>query len=40
MRDLNFVLRLEIFVHSDRQLRAFHLILDLNPVYTTWQNFN
>ena len=39
-RDLNFVLRLEIFVHSDQQLRASHLILGLYPVYTTWQNFN
>ena len=39
MRDLNFVLRLEIFVHTDVQLRAPHLILDCNPVYTLWQPF-
>ena len=32
VRDLNFVLRLEIFVHSDGQLRASHLILGCNPV--------
>ena len=32
VRDLNFVLRLEIFVHSDGQLRASHLILGYNPV--------
>ena len=33
--DINFVLRLEIFVHWDGQLRASHLILDVNPVYST-----
>ena len=37
MRDLNFVLRLEIFVHLDGQLRASHLILGIDLVYTTWQ---
>lgn len=39
MKDLNFVLRSEIFVHFDKQLRASHLILNCNPVYTTWQPF-
>ena len=40
MRDLNFVLRLEIFVHSNEQLQASHLILGVDPVYTTWQAFS
>ena len=40
MRDLNFLLRLEIFVHTDEQLRASHLILGVDPVYSTWQSFN
>ncbi|XP_065628883.1 uncharacterized protein LOC136067250 [Quercus suber] len=40
VRDLNFVLRSEIFVHADGQLRASHLILGVDPVYTTWQNFS
>ena len=39
VRDLNFVLRSEIFVHWDRQLRASHLILGVEPVYSTWQPF-
>ena len=39
VRDLNFVLRSEMFVHWDRQLRASHLILRLKPVYSTWQAF-
>ncbi|XP_075670269.1 uncharacterized protein LOC142640050 [Castanea sativa] len=39
-QDLNFVLRLEIFVHDKGQLRASHLILGVNPVYNTWQNFS
>ena len=39
IRDLNFVLRSEIFVHWDRQLQASHLILGLEPVYSTWQAF-
>ena len=38
--DLNFVLRFEIFVHWDGQLRASHLILGVDPVYSTWQSFN
>ena len=40
VRDLNFILRSEIFVHSDGQLRASHLILGVDPIYTTWQAFN
>ena len=40
VRDLNFVLRSEIFVHTDRQLRASHLILGCTPVYKTWQPFS
>ena len=36
VRDLNFVLRFEIFVHTDGQLWASHHILDCNPVYRTW----
>ena len=40
VRDLNFVLRSEIFVHSDGQLRASHLILGVDPVYSTWQTFS
>ena len=39
VRDLNFVLRSEIFVHWDGQLRASHLILRVEPVYSTWQHF-
>ena len=39
VRDLNFVLRFEIFVHWDGQLRASHLILDVELVYSTWQPF-
>ena len=39
-RDLNFVLRSEIFVHTDGQLRASHLILGYVPVYKTWQPFS
>lgn len=35
VRDLNFVLRSEIFVHSDRQIRVSHLILGIDLVYTT-----
>ena len=33
------MLRLEIFVHWDKQLRASHLILRIDPVYSTWQAF-
>ena len=40
VRDLNFVLRSEIFVHRDGQLRASHLILGVDPVYSTWQPFS
>ena len=40
VKDLNFVLRSEIFMHMDGQLRASHLILSCNPVYSTWQSFN
>ena len=39
VQDLNFVLRSEFFVHWDRQLRASHLILGLELVYSTWQAF-
>ena len=39
VRDLNFVLRSEIFVHWDRQLRVSHLILGVEPVYSTCQPF-
>ena len=35
VRDLNFVLRSEIFVHTDGQLRASYLILGCEPVYST-----
>ena len=38
-RDLNFVLRSEIYVHWDGKLRALHLILGVEPVYSTWQSF-
>ena len=40
VQDLNFVLRSEIFVHWDGQLRASHLILGIDPVYSTWQAFS
>ena len=40
MRDLNFILRSKIFVHKDGQLWASHLILGVNPVYSTWQLFS
>ena len=39
VRDLKFVLRSEIFVHWDGQLRASHLILGVEPIYSTWQPF-
>ena len=38
-KDLNFILRSEIYMHWDGQLRASHLILGVEPVYSTWQNF-
>ena len=37
VKDLNFVLRLEIFVHFDGQLRASYLILGCTPIYTSYQ---
>ena len=40
MRDLNFVLKSEIFMHRDRQLRTSHLILGVDPMYSTWQAFS
>ena len=40
VRDLNFVLRSKIFIHSDRQLRVSHLILGCTPIHKTWQPFN
>ena len=39
VRDLNFILWSEIFVHWDGQLRALHLILGVELVYSTWQPF-
>ena len=39
VRDLNFVPRLEIVVHWDGQLQVSHLILRLEPMYSTWQVF-
>ena len=39
VRDPNFMLRLEIFVHFDGQLRASHLILGVTPVYTSYQPY-
>ena len=35
---LNYLLRLEIFVSEDRQLRAIHLILDFKPIPRTFQD--
>ena len=34
---LNYLLRLEIFVSEDRQLRAINLILDFEPISKTFQ---
>ena len=39
VRDLNFILSSEIFVHWDGQLRVSHLILSVELVYSTWQPF-
>ena len=39
VRDLNFILRSEIFVHWDGQLQASRLILRVEPIYSTWQAF-
>ena len=40
VRDLSFVLKSEIFVHTNKQLRVLHLILSCTPVYKTWQPFS
>ena len=40
MRDLNFVLRFEIFFHTDGQLQASHLILGVHSVYRFWKPFS
>lgn len=40
VRDLNFVLRSKIFVYRDGQLWASHLILGVDPMYSTWQPFS
>ena len=34
---LNYLLRSEIFVSADRQLRAIHLILDFEPISKVFQ---
>ena len=34
--DLNKVLRFEVFVSEDRQLKAVHLILDFEPISETF----
>ena len=39
VKDLNFILRSEVFVHWDGQLRASHLILGVEHVCSTWQSF-
>ena len=36
--DLNRVLRVEVFVSEDRQLRAVHLILDFKPLSDKFQD--
>ena len=36
--DLNKVLRSEVFMSEDRQLRAVHLILDFEPLSDTFQD--
>ena len=36
--DLNKVLRFEVFVSEDRQLRAIHLILDFKPSSDKFQD--
>ena len=38
VRDLNKVLRSEVFVSDDRQLRAVHLILDFQPLSDKFQD--
>ena len=37
VRDLNFLLWSEIFIHFDCQLHASHLILGCTPIYTSFQ---
>lgn len=37
-RDFYFVIRFEVFVHFDGQLRASHLILSYTPAYTSFQD--
>ena len=36
--DLNRVLRVEVFMSEDRQLRAVHLILDFKPLSDKFQD--
>ena len=36
--DLNKVLRVEVFVSENRQLRAVHLILDFKPLFDKFQD--
>lgn len=38
LRDFNFFMRLEIFIHYDGQLRTSHLILDGIPSYTSYHD--
>lgn len=38
VRDLNFVLRFEIFVHFNGQLRASHLSLSCALIYMSFQD--
>lgn len=38
VKDLNFILHLEIFMYYDGQHRASHLILDCVPSYTSYQD--
>lgn len=40
VQELNFVLRSEIFVHYDGQLKAYHLILGYVPSYTSYQDLS
>ena len=35
--DLMKILKAEIFIHTDKQLRAAHLILDYNPLSSSFQ---
>ena len=38
MKELNFILCSEVFVHYDGQLKASYLILGCVPSYTSYQN--